>query len=100
MHRFGSKVSVIEHHDRILSNEDPDVSGALAEILSTEGIEFYTSASISEVRGLSGDQVTLIGTRGGQSFELSGTHLLVAAGRTPNTDGIGLEQAGIEITAD
>jgi len=99
MRRFGSKVSVIEHHDHILNKEDPDVSTALAELLSAEGIEFYTSTNISKVQGVSGDQVTLTGTRGGKPFDLSGTHILVAAGRTPNTENIGLKQAGIEVTA-
>ena len=98
MRRLGAKVSVVEHNERILSHEDADVSGALSEILAAEGVDFFTSTTVSQVSGRSGESVTISGTHHGSPFELQGSHILVAAGRTPNTAGIGLEEAGIALT--
>ncbi|KAF2824058.1 Dihydrolipoyl dehydrogenase [Ophiobolus disseminans] len=97
--RFGAKVSVVERGGRILKIEDEDVSDALVEILKGEGVEFFTSFTVSSVTGISGRSVTLTGTRNGTAFELKGTHLLVASGRLPNTEDIGLEAAGVELTS-
>ena len=95
---LGSRVSVIEHGTRIVKQEDEDVSSALSDILKTQGIEFYTSASIERVTGHSGTSVTVSGTQSGTSFEITGSHLLCAAGRIPNTNNIGLETAGVTLT--
>lgn len=98
MRRFGSKVTSIEKNPRLAHREDDDVSAAFHEILKEEGIEVVTNASVTCVEGRSGDGVRLVLRRGQSETQLDGTHLLVASGRTPNTDGIGLEVAGVETT--
>ena len=97
MRRLGSRVSVIERGSRILKHEDGDVSSTLAHILKSEGIEFHTSVSIQRVSGRSGASVIVTGTETGKFFELTGTHLLCATGRIPNTDNLGLEVASVAI---
>ena len=98
MRRLGSRVSIIEHGSRMLKREDEDVSSALTEILKSEGIEFHTSVTVERVSGRSGGSVTVIGTQAGHPFTITGTHLLCATGRIPNTDNIGLEAAGVTVT--
>jgi pyruvate/2-oxoglutarate dehydrogenase complex dihydrolipoamide dehydrogenase (E3) component len=68
------------------------------EVFSEEGIEIVTSAHIAKVEGKSGEWVKLYAARDGAEIILEGTHLLVASGRAPNTQGIGLELAGVETT--
>jgi pyruvate/2-oxoglutarate dehydrogenase complex dihydrolipoamide dehydrogenase (E3) component len=68
------------------------------DIFREEGIEVVTSARITRVEGKSGDGVKLHAIRDGSEITLEGTHVLVASGRTPNTQGIGLELAGVETT--
>ena len=96
--RFGSRVTVIEHGPRLVGREDPDVSETVADVLRAEGVELLLSAELEHVEGRSGDVVqTRVRTQDGFR-DLDGTHLLVAAGRTPNTQGIGLEEHGIALT--
>jgi pyruvate/2-oxoglutarate dehydrogenase complex dihydrolipoamide dehydrogenase (E3) component len=97
--RFGSRVTVIETGPRIMSREDPDVADEIQRILSEEGIQFLTGARTVAAEGRSGDKIalTLRTSSGDQRIEAS--DLLVAAGRVPNTAGIGLEVAGIETDA-
>jgi pyruvate/2-oxoglutarate dehydrogenase complex dihydrolipoamide dehydrogenase (E3) component len=90
--RFGSRVTVIERNGKVIHREDPDVSEALEQLLRDEGIEVVTGTMVSRVEGESGQSVRLHSTRA----TIEGSHLLVAGGRTPNTDGIGLENAGVE----
>ncbi|PTY07927.1 mercuric reductase [Opitutaceae bacterium EW11] len=96
LRRLGSEVTVIDRNERLLYREDGDVSDAVDGILRAEGIEVFTGTTCVRVDGRSGAQVTLRLRRDGVESTVSGTHLLVAAGRTPNTDGIGLESAGVE----
>ena len=98
MRRFGSRVTIIERNPRLLHREDQDISTALDELFKDEGIEVVTSARVTRVEGKSGESVKLHAHRNG-SKTLEGTHLLAATGRTPNTEGIGLELAGVETTA-
>lgn len=98
MRRFGSKVSVIDRNARLLHREDEDVSAALANLFTDEGIDTILSAQVRRVTGMSGDSVTVVVEQGGIEKTLAGTHLLVAAGRRPNTEEIGLERAGVEMT--
>jgi len=95
MRRFGSKVTIIERNDRLVHREDPDVSEQLHHLLHDEGIEIVTGAQVTRVEGTSGQSVKISILRNGSEETISGTHLLVALGRTPNTDAIGLEQAGV-----
>jgi len=95
--RFGSRVSVIEAGPQLMSREDPDVAETVHRILSEEGVGLLLSATTVEVRGRSGNDVCLtVRTRSGED-KIAGSDILVAAGRVPNTAGIGLEQTGVEL---
>jgi pyruvate/2-oxoglutarate dehydrogenase complex dihydrolipoamide dehydrogenase (E3) component len=98
MRRFGSKVTVIDHNNRLLSKEDEDVSKALGDLFRDEGIDAVLNARTKRISGKSGDSVTVVVEQGGREETLTGTHLLIATGRRPNTENIGLESAGIELT--
>jgi pyruvate/2-oxoglutarate dehydrogenase complex dihydrolipoamide dehydrogenase (E3) component len=90
--RFGSRVTVVERNGALIHREDPDVTEAIERLFRDEGIEVLTQTAVDRVEGRSGESVRLHTGRG----VIEGTHLLVAGGRTPNTDGIGLETAGVE----
>jgi pyruvate/2-oxoglutarate dehydrogenase complex dihydrolipoamide dehydrogenase (E3) component len=93
--RFGSRVTVIEAADRLIQREDEDVSQAVQEILEGEGIEIRLNAScISVARAGNGVSAGLDCADGSKRAE--GSHLLLAVGRRPNTDELGLDAAGIE----
>jgi len=98
MRRFGSKVTVIDRNSRLLHREDGDVTEALGALFENEGIDTVLNARIKQVAGSSGDSVTVIVEQGGKQKTLEGTHLLVATGRKPNTENIGLELAGVRVT--
>lgn len=98
MRRFGSNVTIIERNPRLAHREDQDVTDLLHDVLREEGIEIVTSARINRVEGQSGSLVKLYAVRNESEIILEGTHLLIAGGRTPNTQGIGLELAGVETT--
>ena len=95
--RFGSRVTIIQHGSHLLSQEDHDVSEEMQRIFSDEGIESLLAAKALRVDGRSGKDVTLtVRTRAGTQ-RIEGSDILVAVGRTPNTAGIGLEEAGVEL---
>ncbi len=95
--RFGSKVTVLELNGQIMPYEDEDVAKTLQDALEDEGFSFHLGASASRVRKTaSGIEVTVEPQDGGEHWTLEGSHLLVAIGRQPNTDNLGLEAAGIE----
>ncbi|MBN9518324.1 FAD-dependent oxidoreductase [bacterium] len=94
--RFGSRVTVVERNDALAHREDRDVSEALRELFADEGIEVRTGTRVERVEGRSGESVKLHVASDGAENPIEGTDLLVATGRTPNTDGIGLEAAGVE----
>src|SRR5262249_46683943 len=96
LRRFGSRVTVVERAYALANREDQDVSQALRELFDDEGIEVRTGTRVDRVQGRSGESGRLHATRGGVEEAIEGSDLLVATGRTPNTDGIGLEAAGIE----
>jgi pyruvate/2-oxoglutarate dehydrogenase complex dihydrolipoamide dehydrogenase (E3) component len=98
MRRFGSNVSVIDRNDRLLHREDEDVSEGLRSLFDAEGIDVVLNARVKSVSGKSGEAVRVLIEQKGVSRTLQGSHLLVAAGRTPNTADIGLELAGVELT--
>ena len=97
--RFGSRVTVIEHGPQLMTREDPDVADEVQRILSDEGIGFLIGAEILNVYGRSGEEVNVAvrTTYGDQQIE--GSDILAATGRIPNTAGIGLEEAGVELDA-
>ena len=87
MRRFGSKVSVIDVAKRLMPREDDDVSEGLRTLLDDEGIAIYLDAAITRVSGRSGDSVRIVVEHDGAEDVLAGSHVLVATGRTPNTEG-------------
>jgi pyruvate/2-oxoglutarate dehydrogenase complex dihydrolipoamide dehydrogenase (E3) component len=97
--RFGSRVTVIEDGTRIMGREDADVADEILRILSEEGIEFLVTARTLAVQGRSGDKVTMTLRTSSGDQRIKASDLLVAAGRVPNTAGIGLEIAGVELDA-
>jgi pyruvate/2-oxoglutarate dehydrogenase complex dihydrolipoamide dehydrogenase (E3) component len=98
--RFGSKVTILDRNSHLAHQEDEDISIALAEMCSAEGIDLLLNATVDRVSGRSGDKVALEIQANGSRLALEGSHLLVALGRLPNTDGLGLEAAGIARRAD
>ena len=98
MRRFGSRVSVIDHNDRVINREDDDVTEAVQNLLTDEGVDTVLNARVKRISGRSGHSVKMVIEQRGAEKTLEGSHLLVAAGRTPNTSGIGLELAGVELT--
>ena len=90
--RFGVKVIVVEAMDRILPNEDAELSAALQKALSAEGVEIHTRVRVTEVtRGENGFVVRV--QDGSMAGEIRTEQLLVATGRTPNVEDLGLEDA-------
>ena len=98
MRRFGSHVTIVERNSRLAHREDEDVSEMLHEVFKQEGIEILTNARLISVEGKSGSSVKLKIIQNNSEKVLEGTHILVATGRTANTNDIGLELAGIAIT--
>jgi pyruvate/2-oxoglutarate dehydrogenase complex dihydrolipoamide dehydrogenase (E3) component len=98
MRRFGSKVTVIDRNHRVIHGEDDDITEGLQSLLQDEGIELVLNARIKSVSGISGQSVHVTLDQNGMETALEGTHLLVAAGRVPNTKDIGLELTGVELT--
>ncbi|MEO8758250.1 MAG: FAD-containing oxidoreductase [Devosia sp.] len=96
--RFGSQVTVIERGDRLIAREDADISDAVKGILENEGIALHFGAR-DFVVAKDGAGVALSVTSGGAPQTVKGSHLLVATGRKPNSDGLGLEAAGIAVDA-
>src|SRR3984893_10481672 len=98
MRRFGSKLTMIDRSGRLMSREDPDVCDALRSLLADEGIDILLNAQIKQVSGKSGDLVSVVVEQNGIEKVLKGSHVLVATGRTPNTEGLGLELTGVDLT--
>src|SRR6266851_1989900 len=95
--RFGSRVTVIESGPQLMGREDPDVSTEVQQILSDEGLRFLIGAETLNVHGRSGEEVSLTVRTASGEQKLDGSDILVAAGRVPNTAGIGLDEAGVEL---
>jgi pyruvate/2-oxoglutarate dehydrogenase complex dihydrolipoamide dehydrogenase (E3) component len=93
--RFGSKVTVIEMGDRIIRRDDEDVSAAVQDILEGEGVNFRLQADCIAARATDSGVAVRVTCEEGPEEE-SGSHLLLAVGRIPNTDDLGLDKAGIE----
>jgi pyruvate/2-oxoglutarate dehydrogenase complex dihydrolipoamide dehydrogenase (E3) component len=96
MRRFGARVTVIDRNPSIAHREDPDVIEGLEQLFHDEGIEIVASATPTRVEGTSGKSVTLHLTLPSGETTIQGSHLLVATGRTPNTQNMGLELVGIK----
>jgi pyruvate/2-oxoglutarate dehydrogenase complex dihydrolipoamide dehydrogenase (E3) component len=95
--RFGSDVTIIESGPQLMGREDIDVSQEMRRILSDEGMRVLLEAQLLEVSGRSGDKVTLVVRTPSGEQNIDGSDILVAVGRVPNTAGIGLQEAGVEL---
>lgn len=96
--RFGARVTVVEMADRLIAREDPDVSDAVREILEADGIEVRLNAKCVAVdKDGNGVAMRVDCTAGAPTVR--GTHLLLAVGRRPNTDDLGLDRAGVKTDA-
>ena len=93
--RFGSNVTIIERNPTLVHREDPDVVETIQQLFQDEGIDLVTGANITRVEGTSGKSVVVHLADGAR---LEGSHLLVATGRTPNTQNMGLDLVGIKTT--
>ena len=98
MRRFGARVTVIEAGAQLAGREDPDVGAALLELFGDEGITVHVQTQVRSVEGESGGAVRVITDAPDGELVVEGSDLLVAVGRTPNTEGVGLERAGVELT--
>jgi pyruvate/2-oxoglutarate dehydrogenase complex dihydrolipoamide dehydrogenase (E3) component len=92
--RFGSEVTVIERSPLLIPREDDDVSHAVADFLKEEGIDVRVDSNVTGV-AKQGNSIAVKVESAGKSSQVVGTHLLVATGRRPNTDDLGLDRAGI-----
>ncbi|HXC95759.1 MAG TPA: FAD-dependent oxidoreductase [Edaphobacter sp.] len=99
MRRFGARVTVIERNVSLAHREDYDVIEAIEQLFRDDGIEVLTNVGVVRVGGTSGESVTVHLTGPGGETTATGSHLLVATGRTPNTKNMGLETVGIETTS-
>jgi pyruvate/2-oxoglutarate dehydrogenase complex dihydrolipoamide dehydrogenase (E3) component len=92
--RFGSEVTIVEMAPRLVQREDPDISEAIHDLLTAEGINLRVNARCIRISGRAGAVVAQVDCEDG-SPAVEGTHLLLAVGRQPNTDDLGLEAAGV-----
>jgi pyruvate/2-oxoglutarate dehydrogenase complex dihydrolipoamide dehydrogenase (E3) component len=99
MHRFGSRVTIIQRAAQLLDREDPDIAEAMLELMRDEGIEVMLNAQVRRVAGRSGQSVTLDVRSGDREATLEASDIFVATGRTPNTDRVDLAKAGVELDA-
>jgi len=97
--RLGSAVTVIERGPQLAGREDPDVGAAVLALFLEEGIAVELNTLVTQVTGRSGEAVTRRLLQGGGERTLEGSDILVAAGRVPQTAGIGLEKAGVDVDA-
>jgi pyruvate/2-oxoglutarate dehydrogenase complex dihydrolipoamide dehydrogenase (E3) component len=94
--RFGSRVTIVQRGERLLGREDADVADAVADILREDGVEVLLKTDALRVAPGSGGTIELSARTPEGERMLSGSHLLVAVGRTPNTDRLNLAAAGVE----
>ena len=94
--RFGSEVTVIELAPYLIAREDEDVSRAVAEILKDENIDIRVNSKVVAV-AKQGNDIAVTVENAGTSSQIVGSHLLLAIGRRPNTDDLGLDKAGVAV---
>ena len=93
--RFGCRVTVVQRGNRLIPRDDPDVSDAVKAILEAEGVEFHMNAECVGLENRDG-KVAVTASCAPEDVEVVGSHVLLAVGRVPNTDDLGLDKAGIE----
>jgi len=92
--RLGSRVTIVQHGGHLLRGEDPDVTAEIFKILQQDGVEILLSETAQSV-AMAGERIELTVAMGDQRRVLSGSHLLLAAGRDPNSDTLNLAAAGV-----
>ena len=92
--RFGSRVTILQRGPSLLAREDDDISEAVADIMREDGVDVLLNAETTRVAGTAGKLQLTVRTPAGERV-IDGSHLLVAAGRTPNTDALNLPAAGV-----
>jgi pyruvate/2-oxoglutarate dehydrogenase complex dihydrolipoamide dehydrogenase (E3) component len=97
MRRFGSRVTIVQRGRQLLDREDPEVSQALLELMKDDGVQVLLQAEVLSVAGRSGDNVTLKIRSGTSESLVEASDILVAAGRTPNTDRLDIARGGVEL---
>jgi pyruvate/2-oxoglutarate dehydrogenase complex dihydrolipoamide dehydrogenase (E3) component len=94
--RLGTAVTVVGRAPQILPKDDPDLTGEVMDILSAEGVKFYTNHSIEAAEDLGNQRQVTVKNKSGNTLSLKAETLLVALGRVANIEGLGLETIGIE----
>jgi pyruvate/2-oxoglutarate dehydrogenase complex dihydrolipoamide dehydrogenase (E3) component len=97
--RFGSAVTVVERAPMIAAREDPDISQTIRDILEAEGVRFHTETAVIGVSRQTDGGISVRLRRGGIESDIAGSDLLLATGRRPNTDDLGLAAAGVHCSA-
>ena len=97
--RFGSRVTVVERGSQLLPREDQDVAKALLEFLHLDGVDVRLNVEVAQVEGSSGGSVRVILANSVGTSLLDGSDILVATGRIPNTQNVGLDKAGVALDA-
>ncbi len=95
--RFGAQVTVLERGERLLAREDDDMAAMLRSILEEDGLRIVTCSAVNSVHGAAGDITAEVVTDDGPQT-LHATHILVAIGRTPNTDALYAERVGLQLS--
>ncbi len=97
--RLGSRVTVIQRSSQILSKEDRDMAEICMQSLAADGVEFYLEVGVKEVRDLGHKRQVVITDKGGKEVVVEGETLLIALGRRPNTQGLGLDDIDVKMSA-
>jgi pyruvate/2-oxoglutarate dehydrogenase complex dihydrolipoamide dehydrogenase (E3) component len=94
--RFGAQVTIVNRGPQLAAREDPDVAEEIGKILAEDGVDVVLNASATEVSQDGAGKITVTMDQQGTSRSFTGSHLLVATGRTPNTDTLGLENTELK----
>jgi pyruvate/2-oxoglutarate dehydrogenase complex dihydrolipoamide dehydrogenase (E3) component len=94
--RFGSEITIIEHHDRLLPKEDADIAASVQDVLEKEGISIYTKSNVKAFTG-SENQIKVLTEVNGDERTFDCSHVLMATGRTPNTEALHLSASKISV---
>jgi pyruvate/2-oxoglutarate dehydrogenase complex dihydrolipoamide dehydrogenase (E3) component len=97
MRRFGSRVTIIDHNPRLIPKEDDDVIEGVHDLLTNEGIDIRIDVKVKRITGKSGSSVGIVIEQNGIEETICGSDLLVAVGRTPNTENLRLDLAGVKL---
>jgi pyruvate/2-oxoglutarate dehydrogenase complex dihydrolipoamide dehydrogenase (E3) component len=97
--RFGSRVTILERGPQMLPREDKDLADSVMELLHLDGVDVRLNVEVKQVEGASGDSVRMTLATSAGTSHLEGSDILVAIGRTPNTENIGLDKTGVTLDA-